>query len=92
MHLCIGKFVVVQDDANNLLRNIHRGRKKNAINKLARDLFWLALANGITLFVEWVPMEENAFADELPKLLISDDWMLEPKLINVLETRWPPTR
>ena len=70
VHLCIGKFVVVQVDAQNLLGIINRGSGKLAINKLARDIFWFGLVNGITLSVEWVPREENVFADELSKLLI----------------------
>jgi hypothetical protein len=44
-----------------------------AINELARDLFWFGLINEMTLSVEWVPREENGFADELSKLLIPDD-------------------
>ncbi len=73
VHLCIGKVVVVQVDAQNLLGIVNRGSNKLSINKLARDIFWYGLVNGITLSVEWVPREENAFADELSKLLIPDD-------------------
>ena len=40
VHLCIGKFMVMQVDAQNLLGIINRGSNKLAINKLARDLFW----------------------------------------------------
>ncbi len=39
MYLCIGKFMVMQVDAQNLLGSINRGSSKLAINKLARDLF-----------------------------------------------------
>jgi hypothetical protein len=73
VHLCIGKFVVMQVDAQNLLGIINRGSNKLAINKLARDLFWFGFVNGITLSVEWVPRRENACADDLSKLLIPDD-------------------
>ena len=48
------------------------------------------MVNGITLSLEWVPKEENAFADELSKLLIPDDWKLAPKFFNLLEARWGP--
>ncbi len=72
------------------LGNINRGGNMLAINKLAGDLFWFGLVNGITLSVEWVPREENAFADELSKLLISDDWKLAPMFFNLLEVRWGP--
>jgi len=83
VHLRIGKFVVVQFDAQNLIGIINRGSNKLPINKLARDLFWFGLVNGITLSVEWVPREENAFVDELWKLLIPDDWKLAPKFFNL---------
>ena len=42
----------------------------------------------MTLSEEWVPLEENAFADYLLKLLIPDDWKLAPKFFNLLEARW----
>jgi hypothetical protein len=61
-----------------------------AINKLARDLFWFGLVYRITLSVKWVPREENAFAEKLSKLLIPDDCMLAPKFFNLLEARWGP--
>ena len=63
VHLFIGKFVVMQVDAQNLLGIINRGSNKLAINKLARYLFYFCLDNGIPLSVEWVLREENAFAD-----------------------------
>ena len=90
MHLCIGKFVVVQVNAQNLLGIINRGSNKLAINKLARDLFWFGFVNVMTLFEEWVPWEENAFDDYLSKFLIPDDWKLAPKFFNLLEARWGP--
>jgi hypothetical protein len=40
--------------------------------------------------VEWVPREENAFADELSELLIPDDWKLALKFFHLLEARWGP--
>ena len=44
------------------------------------------MANGIiTLSVEWVRREENAFADELSKLLMPDGWKLALKFFNLLE-------
>jgi len=82
--------VVVQVDAQSLLGIINRDSSKLAINKLSRDLFWFGLVNGMTLSVECVPREENAFADELSKLLIPGDWRLAPKLFSLLEARWGP--
>ena len=52
VHLCIGKFVVVQVDARNLLGIIYRGSNKLTISMLAIDLlYWIGLVNGITLSV-----------------------------------------
>ena len=41
MHLCEGKFVVFQVDAENLLGIVNRGSAKLYINVVARELFWL---------------------------------------------------
>jgi hypothetical protein len=30
----------------------------------------------MSISVEWVPREENAFADDISKMLIPEDWML----------------
>ncbi len=66
---------MVQGDAQNLLGIVNRGSSKLAINKLARDLFWLGLVNVMTLSMEWVPREKNDFADKLSKLLMMiENW------------------
>ena len=90
VHLCIGKFVVVQVVAQSILGIINRVIVKLTINKPTRDLFWFGLVNGVNLSVERVPREENAFADELSKLLIPDDCTLALNLFNILEARCAP--
>ena len=90
VHLCIGDFAVVQVDSQHLLGIINRGSTKLAINKFARDLFLFHSSNGINLFVECGPREENAFADKLSKLRIPDDTMLAPKFFDIVEARWAP--
>ena len=90
VHRCEGRLVVLQVDAMNLLGIINRGSGRLALNHLARDLFWFCLRHRITLSVEWVPREENALADEISKLLIPDDWMLNREYFQVLDNRWGP--
>jgi len=63
--LCGGKFVVFQADAKNLLGIVNRGSPRLKLNALAREPFWFGLEHRITLSVEWVPREENTFADEV---------------------------
>ncbi len=65
MHLCEGKFIVFQVDAENLLGIVNRGSPKLHINMVARELFWLCVERDITLSVEWVPRELNSLADEI---------------------------
>ena len=44
--------------------------------------------HNVTLSVEWVPREQNTLADELSKLIISNDWMLASSFFRWLEDRW----
>jgi hypothetical protein len=90
IHLCEGKFVVFQVDAQNLLGVVNRGSPRLMLNELARDPFWFCLESRMTITVEWVPREENALADELSKLIVPDDWMLRRELYQQLEERWGP--
>ena len=76
IHLCEGKFVVFQVDAQNLLGVVNHGSPRLRLNDLARELFWFVLERRIVMTVEWVPREQNTLADDLSKLIIPDDWML----------------
>ena len=87
---CKGKLVVLQVDAMNLLGIVNRGSPRLALNELARELFWFCLKHKIKLLVEWVPREINAFADEISKLLIPDDWSISRRFIAMLDARWGP--
>ena len=63
-------------DAQNLLGIVNRGSSKLPISDQARELFLFCLRHRITISVEWVPREDNAFADEISKMLIPEGWML----------------
>ena len=85
VHRCEERFVVLQVDAQNLLGIVNSGRSKLPINDLARELFWFCLRHRITISVEWVPREENAFADDISKMLIPEDWMLSRSWFQFLD-------
>ena len=87
---CAGRFVVLQVDAQNLLWIVNRGSRTLPLNQLARDLFWFGLKHKMAITVEWVPREQNAFADEISKLLIPDDWSLSRVFFVLLDARWGP--
>ena len=52
IHLCEGKFVVFQVDAQNLLGVVNRGSPRLMLDELARDLFWFCLESRMTITVE----------------------------------------
>ena len=74
----------------NLLGIINRGSPKLPLNMLDRELFWFCLLHKITISVEWVPRESNAFDDEFSKMLIPDDWSFCCSYFNWLDIRWGP--
>ena len=55
VHVCEGKFVVFQIDAQNLLGVVNRGSPRLKLNELARELFRFCLEHRITIMIEWVP-------------------------------------
>ena len=71
-------------DAANLMEIVSRRSFKLIIDELAMELFWSCLRYRITTSVEWVPMEENAFGDDISKMLISEDSMLSRKFFGLL--------
>ena len=90
VHRFEGIFVALHADAQNLLRIVNRGSPKLIINDLAREFFWLCMRPRITPVVEWVPREENAFVDEISKMLIFEDSMMSRRFFGLLGGRWGP--
>ncbi len=80
--MCEGRFVILQVDAANMLGIVNWGKPKIIINELARELFWFCLRYRINTSVEWVPREENAFADDISKMFISENSMLSRRFLS----------
>jgi hypothetical protein len=66
---------------------INQESPKLIINELARELFWSCLRHRITATVEWVPREENTFADDISKMFIPEDTMLSREFFLLLDGR-----
>jgi hypothetical protein len=90
VHRCEGRLVVLHVDAMNLLGIANRGSPRLAINELARELLRFCLRHKITTSVEWVPREENAFADDISRMLIPEDYMLSRDFFGLLGCKWGP--
>jgi hypothetical protein len=54
---------------------------------MAREIFWFCFRHHIAIFVEWVPREKNAFADDISKMLIPEDSMLSRRFFGLLDGR-----
>ena len=53
-------------------------------------MLWWALERQIELHAEWIPREENVFADRLSKEIFSCDWMLHPEVFADLSKQFGP--
>jgi hypothetical protein len=71
-----------------MLGVLNRGSLRLKLNEQARELFWFSLERRVDITVEWVPREKNSLADELSKLVIPDDKMLQKSLFRQMEQRW----
>jgi len=85
VHRCEGRFWVLQVDAQNLLGILS---PKLIINELARELFWFCVRHRINTSVKCVPREENAFADDISKMIIPEDSMRSMRFFGLLDERW----
>jgi len=85
LHIYEGRYVVLQVDAANLMGIVNRESPKLIIQELARELFWFCLRHRITASLNWVPREEDAFADDISKMLIPEDSMLTWRFFGLLD-------
>jgi len=90
LEICKGKLVVVQIDAIDLLSIVNGGSPKLALSTLARELLWFCLSHKIVLLVKWIPRESNAFADDISKWLIPDDYSISRHYFSMLDHKWGP--
>lgn len=61
-------------------------------HEVVRKILWWALLRHIDLHAEWIPREDNVFADKLSKAVYSCDWKLNPDVFHGLAQRFGPFR
>ena len=66
------------------------GSRKPTLQEEALAIFSIELQHQIQLELEWIPREENKFANYLSRLCDPDDWMLNPDVFHELDARWDP--
>ena len=62
--------------------------RKLVLHEEAMAILSICLHQQIRLEPEWIPREENEFADYLSRIGDVDDWILNPDVFQELDTRW----
>ena len=66
------------------------GSADPGLHEQSKRLFWYLWRHKITLVAQWIPREENEWADALSKLADGDDWMLAADEFQRLDKVWGP--
>ena len=66
------------------------GSAKMHLQALAIEIFQIFLTNNIRLWPTWVPRELNYVADYYSKSRDSDDWSIDNRSVNNLNSRYGP--
>jgi hypothetical protein len=83
-------------DNQSVVELIGRGGSRNKrpagalLHDEVKSLFEYCIDQRITLVAEWVPREDNTYADELSKEFDADDWKLHPQVFAQLDRDWGP--
>ena len=77
-------------DNQNVVRIVLYCSKKPILQEEALAIFAIGVNNQIRLELEWIPREENKFADYLSRIVDHDDWMLNLAVFQELDAMWGP--
>ena len=77
-------------DNQNVVRIVLYGSRKPILQEEALAIFATGVNNQIRLEPEWIPREENEFANYLSRVVDYDDWMLNPIVFHELDIMWGP--
>lgn len=69
---------------------VNVGSRKNDLQIIAENIFYICRKNRIDLTVNWVPREHLRFADTLSRMIDHDDWQVKEELYNNLNQLWGP--
>jgi ribonuclease HI len=78
--------VRVRTDSQNVFYVITNSRSKSdKLHMLFKQVYWLCFRNQIELEAEWIPREQNEFADWYSKLVEPHDVQLNPIIFHSLQ-------
>ena len=77
-------------DNQNVVRILEVGSRKSNLQQEVVSVFNLAMQHQIHLEPSWIPREQNQYADYLSRVVDYDDWKLNPKVFNELDSMFGP--
>ena len=77
-------------DNQNVARIVLIGSRKPVLHEKAMTILSICLHQQSRLEPEWIPREENEFANYLSRIEDIDDLMLNPEVFQELDARWGP--
>ena len=69
-----GKFVKIYTDNKNVVSIVTKGSMKPELQDITLYIFHMCISNNIVLEMEWIPRDDNSYADYRSKLFDFDDW------------------
>ena len=63
---------------------------KLELQEIVLKIFHMCISYNILLDVEWIPRDENSYADYLSKIFDFDDWGVSKNIFNYFDTLWGP--
>ncbi|VDI31447.1 Hypothetical predicted protein [Mytilus galloprovincialis] len=77
-------------DNQNAVTIVHKGSKVPELQSLALSIYDCCRKNDITIFVNWIPREQNEQADMLSRIVDIDDWRISDEFFTFLNDLWGP--
>ncbi|XP_072166403.1 uncharacterized protein [Diadema setosum] len=77
-------------DNRNVTRIVQKGSRSRQLQSIALEIHETCEKFGLTIIPVWIPREQNTRADNLSKIIDSDDWYISPNVFGYLDRRWGP--
>ena len=84
------KRVKVFTDNQNTARIAISGSAKLDLHAIAVQLYHHCFAHKIFLECQWIHRQHNKTVDSISRIVDLDDWQLNPKLFQTLDSKWGP--
>jgi hypothetical protein len=85
-----GKTVKWFSDSQSCVHIVQCGSTKLDLHEESMNIFELCSKFNIDLQIQWVPREQNKFADEISKFRSTDEWQVTGAFFEFLDKMWGP--